>query len=56
MRKVRILIGLVIILSAVSYGLAQFMASKGIYSVEDSRITAQEKIENQGLATKPTSR
>lgn len=53
MQKVGILFGAALVLGAIAYALVQLMNAYGIRTPDDSRIVAQERVENQELATRP---
>ena len=53
MNRIAVLFGLSLLLGAIAYALGHYMDAHGIRTAADSKILAQEKIENRELATVP---
>jgi hypothetical protein len=56
MKRFKILMGATLVLAAIAYALGDYMDRKGIRSVADSEVVAQEKAEKRELETRPPAR
>ena len=56
MRPSVILLAVTLVLGAIAYGLGHYMQGKGIRTEADSKVTAQEQVENRELLSKPPAR
>ena len=56
MRRFVILLAVTFVLGAIAYGLGHYMQGKGIRTEADSKVTAQEQVENRELLSKPPAR
>jgi hypothetical protein len=53
MNRIAILFGLTLVFGAIAYALGHYMDVHGIRTAADSKVVAQEKIENRELSAVP---